>query len=185
MKIKMMILPLALTLASSPLFAGHGYGHERGHHHKSKHLPKSAVVKARVSRVEPIYELVSVPTQQRECWDEEVRGSRTYHSNGGMLVGAVIGGVIGHNLGDERHRQATTAMGTVIGAAIGHDSDRSYRSPYRHTEQRCTVTTQQVTQKRNNGYRVHYRYEGRGYVTHMDQYPGKFVQVQVSHRLLD
>ncbi len=183
MKIKMMILPLALTLASSPLFAGHG--NDRGHHHKNKHLPKSGVVKARVSRVEPIYELVSVPTQQRECWDEEVRGSRTHYSNGGTLVGAVIGGVIGHNIGNDHNRRATTAMGTVIGATIGHDSDRSYRSPYRYTEQRCAVTTTQVTEERNNGYRVHYRYQGRGYVTHMDQHPGKFVHVEVSHRLLD
>jgi uncharacterized protein YcfJ len=181
MKLKMMILPLALTLASSPLFAGHGHGH----HHMNKHLPQNVTVKARVSHVEPLYKVVRVPQQHRQCHNEVVHGTRTRHSNGGMLVGAVIGGVIGHNLGDERHRKATTAMGTVIGAAIGHDSDRSYQSPYRYTEQRCKVTTNYVNQKRNKGYRVSYRYQGKGYVTHMDRRPGKFVHVKVSHRLLD
>lgn len=179
MKLKMIILPLALTLASSPLFAGHG------HHHKSKHLPKSVTVKAKVSHVEPLYKVVRVPTQQRQCRDEVVHGSRTSHSNGGMLVGAVIGGVIGHNIGNERNRKATTAMGTVIGAAIGHDSDHSYRTPTRHIEQRCSVSTHYVNQKRNQGYRVHYRYQGKGYVTHMDNHPGKFVHIKTSHRLLE
>ena len=181
MKLKMMILPLALTLASAPLFAGHGHGH----HHKNKHLAKSATVKARVSHVEPLYKVVRVPRQQRQCRNEVVRGSRTRHSNGGMLVGAVVGGVIGHNIGNDRNRKVTTAMGSVIGAAIGHDSDRSYRSPSRHIERRCNVTTKQVKQKRNKGYRVHYRYKGKGYVTHMNRRPGKFVHVKVSHRLLD
>ncbi len=180
---KLMILPLLLTLTSAPLYAGHGNGH--GHHHKNKHLAKSATVKARVSHVEPLYEVVQVPRQQRECWDEEVHGSRTQHSNGGMLVGAVIGGVIGHNLGNERHRRATTAMGTAIGAAIGHDSDHSYQSPYHYTEQRCTVTTDYLNEERLQGYRVHYRYQGEEYVKRMDRDPGRFVHIRVSHQLLD
>ena len=183
MKLKMMILPLALTLVSSPLFAGHGHGHHQKNKHK--HVSKSATVKARVSHVEPLYEVVQVPEQQRECWDEEVHGTRTRHSNGGTLVGAVIGGVIGHNIGNERNRRVTTAMGSVIGAAIGHDSDHSYQTPYRHIEQRCSVSTHYVNQKRNQGYRVHYRYQGERYVTHMDRHPGKFVHIKTSHRVLD
>jgi uncharacterized protein YcfJ len=181
MKIKTVILPLILALASAPALAGHGHGH-----HKKKHrAPDNMVVKARVSHVEPIIDVVQIPQQRRECWDEVVSGSTTHHSADGMLVGAIIGGVIGHNVGNKHNRGATTAMGTVIGATIGHDSDRSYQQPYRYTEQRCSVSTDYIEEERIRGYRVSYKYQGQHYTTRMDHDPGRHVRLRVSHQLLD
>ncbi|MEN8170864.1 MAG: glycine zipper 2TM domain-containing protein [Pseudomonadota bacterium] len=177
---KLITLPLILALTSSPLYAGHGHGQ-----HKKHRGHDSFVVKARVSHVEPVIEVVQVPEQQRECWNEEVSGSHQRRSGGGALAGAIIGGVIGHNIGDSRHRRATTAMGTVIGATIGHDASRGSHTPYRYTEQHCEVSTHYVEEEQINGYRVHYRYKGERFVSHMDRDPGRFVRLRVSHQLLD
>lgn len=181
MKMKSVVVPLLLALASTPLYAGHGHGH-----HKKKHrAAESTVIKARVSHVEPIVEVVQVPQQRRECWDEVVSGSTTHHSAGGMLAGAIIGGAIGHNVGNRRNRDATRAVGTIIGATIGHNSDHSYQRPYSYTEQRCSVNTDYIEEERILGYRVSYKYRGEHYTTRMNRDPGRFVRLRVSHRLLD
>ena len=182
MKTRNLILPLLLALASAPVLAGHGHKHG---HHKKHHAPQSTVVKARVTDVKPIIEVVEIPQQRRECWDEVVSGSTTHHSTEGMLVGAIIGGVIGHNIGSSRHRDTNTAIGTVIGATIGHDSDHSYSRPYRYTEQRCSVTTDYLEEERILGYRVSYKFQGERYTTRMDHDPGRFVRLRLSHQLLD
>lgn len=181
MKMKMIVLPLMLSLASAPVLAGHGHGH----HKKRGHSPQSEVVKAPVTHVEPLVEVVQVPIQRQECWDEVVSGSTTRQSNGGMLAGAIIGGVVGHNIGKGRHRDVSRAAGAIIGAAIGHDSDRSYQQPYSYTEQHCAVHTDYLEEERIHGYRVSYRYQGELYTTRMDRDPGRFVQLRVSHQLLD
>lgn len=176
MNIKRVILPLLLALASTPLYAGHGHG---------KHRPQGQIVKARVTHVEPIIEHVQVPREVRECWNEEVHGTQTRRSGNGALVGAIIGGVIGHNIGNSRNRPVATAVGSLIGAGIGRDTDRVTHTPYRYTEQHCALRTEYSEERRISGYRVHYRFRGEEFVTHMDHDPGKFVRLGLSHRLLD
>lgn len=181
MKKRNLIAPMILTLAAAPSYAGNAYGH-----YKDKHMDRDdRVVKARVSHVEPIVEVVQIPQERRECWDEEVSGTTTRHSNGGMVAGAIIGGVIGHNIGDRHNRRATTAIGSMIGAAVGHDADHSYQQPYSYTEQHCSVTTDYIEEEHILGYRVSYTFQGEQYSTRMDHDPGRFVHLRVSHQLLD
>lgn len=180
MKTKTLVLPLLLTLASAPLYAGNRH-HGRGHGHGYEEMN----VTARVTRVEPIMERVQIPMERQECWDEEVRGSQQHRGSDGMLVGAIIGGVIGHNIGDSRHRGATTAVGTLIGATIGHDADRGQQTPYRYTEQHCAVRTDYQEEERISGYRVSYHYRGDTFVTRMDRDPGRFINLRVSYQPLD
>ena len=175
MKAKRLILPLLLAMVASPLYAGHGHGQNKKHRGAD-----NFVVKARVSHVEPIYEVIQIPSERRECWGEEVSGSHVSHSSDGMLVGAIIGGVIGHNVGQGHNRGATTAVGTLIGATIGHDSDRDYETPYRYTEQRCQITTDTIEEERISGYRVSYRFQGDTHVTQMERDPGRYVNLRVS-----
>jgi uncharacterized protein YcfJ len=178
MKRKTLLLPLLLSLASAPLYAG-------SYKHHTRHGQEEMIVKARVSHVEPIIERVQIPSERRECWDEEVSGRYSHRSSDGMLVGAIIGGVIGHNIGNSRHRGATTAMGTLIGATIGHDADRIDSHPYRTVEQHCAIHTDYVEEERISGYRVSYDYQGLSYVTRMDRDPGRFVRLRLSLQLLD
>ena len=61
------------------------------------------------------------PPEQR-CWIERqqvVEGGRGDANPGGALVGAIIGGVLGHQVGGGRGKDAATAGGAVAGALIG------------------------------------------------------------------
>lgn len=165
---KLLLIPLLSALASAPLQAM-GYGPHGGFHDK-----------ARVVDVRPIIEIVEVPNERRECWTEEVYGSRSRNAGAGMIVGGIIGGVIGNQIGRGDGRKVATVAGTVIGAAVGADADRQARSqPYSNTEHHCRVTTDYLQEERLRGYRVTYRYQGQTFTTEMDHDPGKFVPVRV------
>ena len=72
------------------------------------------------------------PPEQR-CWVErqEVREPNV----GGAIAGALIGGVLGHQVGGGRGRDAATAGGAVAGAAIG--SQAGGGSGYARDVRRC------------------------------------------------
>lgn len=170
----LLLMPLMMGLASAPLYAG-----EYNRHGGFKD-------QARVVAVTPIYERVEVPTERRECWTEEVRGSRQRSSGAGMVVGGIIGGVIGNQLGRGDGRKLATVAGTVIGAAVGADAGRNAaRQPYSDTEHHCQVRTDYVMEERLRAYQVTYNYHGATFVTEMDRHPGKFVPVRVQVSLMD
>lgn len=172
---KRILIPLILGLASTPLAA-------RPMHLNS--TPPSHYAKAQVVEVKPIIEVVQIPTERRECWTEEVSGTRTRHSHSGTLVGGILGGVIGHHIG--KGDGAATAAGTIIGAAVGHDADRDgYKEPYHHTERRCEVREEYYEEERVSGYRVTYRFNGSDYTTRMDHDPGRFVRLRIQHTLVE
>ena len=144
---------------------------------------------AKVVDVEPLTSRVRVSTPQRECWDETRydRGSQ-YGGHGPQvagttLLGAAIGAVIGHQIGDGQGRKAATAGGAVIGAAIGHQQGmRRYgavSSPQPYTVQRCETRYHDEYQERVDGYRVTYVYHGRRQVTELPYRPGDRIRVRV------
>jgi uncharacterized protein YcfJ len=144
---------------------------------------------AKVVDVEPLTSRVRVSTPQRECWDETRydRGSK-YGGHGPQvagttLLGAAIGAVIGHQIGDGQGRKAATAGGAVIGAAIGHQQGmRRYgavSSPQPYTVQRCETRYHDEYQERVDGYRVTYVYHGRRQVTQLPYRPGDRIRVRV------
>ena len=59
---------------------------------------------ATVTRVEPNYQNVSVPTSRLECEIVEVPvySNKRQASTGDVVVGAVIGGAIGNQIGDRK-----------------------------------------------------------------------------------
>lgn len=165
----LLLMPLILGLATAPVYAGH---HDRHAGFRDQ---------ARVVDVTPIMEIVEVPTEHRECWTEEVRGTRRATSGTGMIVGSILGGVIGHQIGRGDERKVATVAGTMIGAAVGADSDRrnARTEPYSDTEHHCRVSTDYVQEEHVRGYRVTYRYHGETFTTEMDHHPGKFIPVRV------
>ncbi len=166
---------LAMTLASAPLYAGHGKGRNHGHRYAFED-------KARVINVEPIVETVSIPTEHRECWDEEVEysGGRS-RSGAGAIVGSIIGGVAGHQMGAGNGKKVATVAGTAIGAVVGSKLGKRHRSePYTETERHCRVTRDYYDEERIIGYWVTMRYRGEKFTQRMDYDPGKFVPVRVA-----
>ncbi len=144
---------------------------------------------AKVISAEPIINYVTVSTPVRECWEEMEYYTVDRHRNergASTLVGAVIGGVIGHQFGSGRGNDAATVAGSLIGAAIGNDAARrrhgdGYETHGRPVE-RCETRYQKHREERIDGYRVLYRYHGQKYMTEMPYDPGNKIRVRVDVR---
>lgn len=167
---------------------------------------------ATVISATPIYDRVSTP--RRECVTEQVttfderrvrrpvedryasdsRGS----SGAGTVLGAIIGGVVGHQFGNSTGgRDHGTAAGAVVGGLIGNSiendntdsgyrraSSRDYgqveRIPVTRDVQRCNVVSESRDEIR--GYDVRYRYHDREYTTRLAYDPGPTMPVNVDVR---
>jgi uncharacterized protein YcfJ len=128
-----------------------------------------------------------VTTPVQECWDDvEYYSSdrRPPGVGGSTLVGAIVGGVIGHQFGSGRGNDAATAVGSIVGAAIGNSAAVRANANYRPTEysrpiRRCETRYQSREEQRIDGYRVVYSYNGRKYATDMPYDPGKRLRIRV------
>ena len=130
---------------------------------------------ARVVETRPIVE--SANTKQ-ECWNpraghyEEVRGPEKTRVGKGAAIGAIAGGVLGHQLGDNSN--ANTAAGALLGGVLGHQIER--RTDRNDDDQpdldrsRCRTVARGTGD--TQGYEVRYVYRGNEYVTRMDRDPG-------------
>jgi uncharacterized protein YcfJ len=185
----------AITLGSAGALAQNRYDDPRyddpryDERYEGRYDDGGAYDYAKVVDVEPLTTRVRVSTPQRECWDETRydRGSQ-YGGHGPQvagttLLGAAIGAVIGHQIGDGQGRKAATAGGAVIGAAIGHQQGmRRYGAvspPQPYTVQRCETRYHDEYQERVDGYRVTYVYHGRRQVTQLPYRPGDRIRVRV------
>jgi uncharacterized protein YcfJ len=171
MKLSRLILTLPL-IAGCASNAAAGYRGDRDGY----------FVDARVTHVEPIYRTVRIEEPRRECWDEDVYVDRpAYRSHTGTILGGIVGGVLGHEVGGH-HRDIATAAGTVLGASIGRDlSHRSYADDgYYTTRERCEVRPTYTSERRIDGYRVTYVYAGREHETVTDYEPGNEIRVHVA-----
>ncbi len=138
---------------------------------------------ARVLSAQPIVRTVTVKTPVRQCWQETQYYStseRRRGASGRALAGAVIGGVIGHQFGSGRGKDAATVAGSMIGAAVGHGPLR--RVDVAEPVQRCATRYENRLEERIDGYQVVYRYHGQNYSTRMPYDPGKKIKVRVDIR---
>ncbi|MGI9248082.1 MAG: glycine zipper 2TM domain-containing protein [Woeseiaceae bacterium] len=145
---------------------------------------------AKVTSTQPIVNYVTVKTPVRECWEEMqyyTVDRRGRYGGGATLVGALIGGVVGHQFGSGRGNDAATVAGTLIGAAVGSDASRKRYDKYgaeriARPVERCETRYQAHQEERIDGYRVTYRYHGQKYVTEMPYDPGRKIRVRVDVR---
>jgi uncharacterized protein YcfJ len=159
---------------------------------------------ARVTRVETISQ-GGDPYQRQECWDEgsDRREGEYYRDESGRLyrgddrnkttrtlIGALIGGAIGNQVGDGSGRTAATVAGAVVGGAIGKNSggdrrDESGYDRYRDDgghEYRCRTIVEHGRYGGRDMFRVSYDYAGQSYVAMTDVHPGRTLRVDVDVR---
>jgi uncharacterized protein YcfJ len=145
------------------------------------------------------------PVNREECWSEQRRGYEerrvTRQSDGapigpGTVLGAIIGGVAGHQVGSGRGKDAATAGGAIIGGLIGNQVDRDQgrvgpgsetveveRRPVTREVERCR--TVQDVREVPVGYDVRYRYGNREFVTRLPYDPGRRIRIAVDVRVAE
>jgi len=152
---------------------------------------------ALVLSVRPVTE--RTPVNREECWSEHRRGYEertvTRQDNGAPIgaatvLGAIAGGVLGHQVGGGHGKDAATVGGAVVGGLVGNQIDRDQgnvvppsqsveveRRPVTREVERCR-TVQEVREVAV-GYDVRYRYGNREFVTRLPYDPGRHVKVAV------
>lgn len=146
---------------------------------------------ARVVSVDPIVESYNEPVPSQQCWNEPVeyyepRYAYAPRQNraGPAFLGALIGGVLGNQVGGGSGRRAATVAGAVIGGTVGYHNPggRYYDAggrTVRTSQQRCETRTEYRRDERVVGYNVSYEYNGRVYRTQTDHHPGDRIRVAV------
>jgi uncharacterized protein YcfJ len=145
---------------------------------------------ARVVHVQPIVRQVRVEVPRRECWTEvryDQPAPRGAHGLAGpMILGALIGGAIGHQFEHGHHNDTATIAGAVVGSAIGHDigerrrSQVAYSQPRGYEVERCEERIEHTYEERIDGYDVEYEYAGQRFQTRMPYDPGERIRVRVA-----
>lgn len=154
----------SLALASLPAFAGHkhpGYDY------------------AKVVAAQPVYETVRYPVDEQVCWDEQSWQGRP--SAGPIVLGAIIGGVVGNQVGHGDGRAVATVAGATVGGVIGAEVSRNSgrHGAYPVTQTRCEVQRNWRTEERIVAWDVRYKYHGAVYATRMAEQPGKRIRIRV------
>ena len=113
-------------------------------------------------------------------------------SPAGMLLGAAVGALAGHQMGGGSGNTAATMAGAAGGAYLGdkianrdtpnHTNQTQVRQTGTHAEERLATANvcQDVTETVNGGYEVKYRFAGTTYKTHLQHKPGKTVRLSFS-----
>jgi uncharacterized protein YcfJ len=130
---------------------------------------------AQVMRVTPVYTMVRVRVPEQRCETGAVRDG----SDGttGTVVGAIVGGALGNQVGKGDGRKASTIAGAVIGGAIGRKVDRNSGSA---PGTRCRTVDVEREERRIVGYDVEYQYKGDKYMSRLDQDPGSRLRIRIA-----
>jgi uncharacterized protein YcfJ len=153
---------------------------------------------ARVISSRPVIE--QIPIAREECYNDRVRGyeeRRVVRSDTGAAIGpgtvlgAIIGGVAGHQFGNSSGgRDRGTAAGAIVGGLVGNQVDRDRgvvgdrretveveRVPVERNVERCRTVNEM--REATVGYDVRYEYRGRQFNARMPFNPGPNLQVRV------
>ena len=141
---------------------------------------------AQVLKVTPLTKTVQTPRQ--DCHDETVTHQapvKDQHQIMGTVAGAVIGGVMGHQIGGGTGRDIATVAGVAGGGYAGNRVQKNLqdKDTYTTTEQKCN-TVYDKSQKRT-GYEVRYRLGDQESSVKMDHDPGNRIPVRNGKLILD
>ena len=139
---------------------------------------------AKVIRIQPIFKTIRVAYEKQNCRrdnDKERDNRHAIHeSPAKLLLGGQIGGVIGHELGENSSQNLASFTGAVIGTAIAHTTGVVYYAVEGHSprqQQHCHTEIQYKNERKLVGYDVTYRYQGRLYTKRMHEHPGERIKI--------
>ena len=116
---------------------------------------------------------------EQRCWVEQEQVAQPQRGDvnvGAALVGAVLGGVLGHQVGGGRGKDIATAGGAVAGAAVGANIGRgsSGQAVVSRDVQRCSDVPNQA---KPDYWDVTYMFRGQEHHVQMVTPPGRTVTV--------
>lgn len=134
---------------------------------------------AKVVGVEPVRSTVNNPKQV--CHDETVTQTappKDQHRIAGTAIGAVVGGLLGNQVGGGKGKTLATVAGAVGGGYAGNriEASRQHGQVTSTVERKCSTVNN--TSTKIVGYDVRYVYNGVTRTVRMDHDPGDRVQVQ-------
>ena len=137
---------------------------------------------ATVIGAEPVRETVATDVPREVCEDVTVQDRLPERDGnvGGTAIGAVVGGLIGHQVGKGDGRKAATVAGAVAGGFIGNRVDRRHEGGrlVARTEHRCHSVSESITEQRTVAWTVTYRGpDGRIGHLRTERKPGSRIQL--------
>lgn len=134
---------------------------------------------AEVLAVEPINETIRTPRE--ECKDVAVTRQKPVqdqHRIAGTAIGAVVGGLLGNQVGGGTGKKIATVAGAVGGGYAGNQVQGNMQAgdTYTTTETRCNTVTD--TSEKLVGYNVKYELDGKVGQVRMDKDPGSRIPVE-------
>jgi uncharacterized protein YcfJ len=130
----------------------------------------------------------TVKTPRQECHDEQVTRTKTPKDTNrlaGTGLGAVVGGLLGHEVGGGNGKILATVAGAAAGGYAGNKIEEKVQkgNTYTTTEQRCT--TAYDSSEVSTGYQVVYVLDGKEHHVRMDHDPGKSIPVKDGQIVID
>lgn len=124
--------------------------------------------------VKSVHAVVGTPTER--CWIEQQQDAgrpRGDANVGGAIAGALLGGVLGHQVGGGSGRDLATVGGAVAGGALGANLGRSGSHPGTHDVRRCETTPSAAPAY----WDVTYHFRGSDHQVQMSAAPGRTILV--------
>ena len=164
---------IALTALGTLVVAGIGYGGFQAINQDD------APAFAEVINVEPIVQQINTPREV--CRDVAVTRQAEPRDGAratGTILGAVVGGVVGHQFGGGSGKDVATAGGAVAGGYAGNQIQKGMqeRNTVTTTEQRCDTVTE--TRSETVGYEVTYMLGDEEGTVEMKEQPGERLRVE-------
>ena len=140
---------------------------------------------AQVINVEEIRETVNTPRE--ECKDVAVTKKapvKDEHKIAGTAVGAVVGGLLGNQIGGGSGKKVATVAGAAAGGYAGNkvQGNMQDNDTYTTTERRCNTVTD--THENVVGYNVTYMIGDNEGTVRMDEKPGSRIPLENGRLLL-
>ncbi len=141
---------------------------------------------AEVLAVKPVNDTTKTP--QQECHDVVVNEHAPVKDTNriaGTAIGAVAGGLLGHQIGGGTGRTLATVGGAAAGGYAGNQVQKNMqeKDTTSRTESRCKTVYK--TQTKTIGYDVHYRLGKEEGHVRMDHQPGSRIPVKNGQLRLD
>lgn len=140
-------------------------------YHDYRRRDNEQLYEARVTAVRAV-----VGTPEQRCWieREQVAQDRSAANVPAAIAGALIGGILGHQVGGGRGKDLATAGGAVAGAVVGANIGRGGGTQQVQDVQRCTSVPSQASP---DYWDVSYNFRGQDYRMQMTSPPGSTVTV--------